>query len=92
MIVSSCGDVGPPPSRAQVPVESDYETVLSVNARRDRLDAAITLMAADSEFTEVVHRLRCLRGVSMLDGFALAVEIGDWDRYTPARPSARSWG
>ena len=64
--------------------ESDYETVLSVNARRDRLDAAITLMAADSEFTAVVHRLGCLRGVSTLTGFALAVEIGDWDRFTGA--------
>ena len=66
----------------RVTFESDYETVLSVNARRNRLDAAITLMAADSEFTAVVHRLGCLRGVSTLTGFALAVEIGDWDRFT----------
>ena len=31
--------------------DSDYETVLAVKARRDRLDAAIDEMAADSEFT-----------------------------------------
>jgi hypothetical protein len=44
--------------------------------RRDRLDAAITAMAADSGFTTVTRRLCCLRGISTLTGFALAVEIG----------------
>ena len=39
-------------------------------------------MAADSEFTPLVRRLGCLRGVSTLTGFALAVEIGDWHRFT----------
>ena len=29
-----------------------------------------------------MHRLGCLRGVSTLTGFALAVEIGDWHRFT----------
>jgi transposase len=62
--------------------ESDYEAVLMVKARRDQLDAAITTMAADSEFTPVVQRLGCLRGVSTLTGLALAVEIGDWHRFT----------
>lgn len=62
--------------------DSDYETVLAVKARRDRLDAAIAEMAADSEFTSLVHRLGCLRGISTLTGFALAVAIGDWDRFT----------
>ena len=42
--------------------ESDYDAVLTVLARRDRLDAAIEAMAADSEFTPVVRRLGCLRG------------------------------
>lgn len=62
--------------------DADYETVLGVKARRDRLDDAITQMAADSEFTDLVHRLGCLRGISTLTGFALAVEIGDWYRFT----------
>jgi transposase len=62
--------------------ESDYETVLAVTARRARLDAAITAMAGDSEFTPLVHRLACLRGVATLTAFALAVEIGDWTRFT----------
>jgi transposase len=62
--------------------ESDYETVLAVTARRDRLDQQIAAMAADSEFTPVVHRLGCLRGIATLTAFALAVEIGDWHRFT----------
>src|SRR3954452_9556289 len=62
--------------------DSDYEPVPAVKARRDRLDAAIEQMAADSEFTPLVHRLGCLRGISTLTGFALAVEIGDWHRFT----------
>jgi len=62
--------------------DSDYETVLATKARRDRLDVAIGEMAADSEFTPLVHRLGCLRGISTLTGFALAVEIGDWHRFT----------
>jgi transposase len=62
--------------------DSDYETVLAVKARRDRLDAAIEQLAADSEFTALVYRLGCLRGIGTLTGFALAVEIGDWRRFT----------
>lgn len=62
--------------------ESDYETVLAITARRDRLDAAITAMARDCEFTPIVLRLGCLRGIATLSAFALAVEIGDWRRFT----------
>ena len=47
-----------------------YETALDAMVagvhRRDRLDEAIIAMAADSEFTPVVTRLGCLRGVSTL--------------------------
>jgi transposase len=66
----------------QLTFESDYDAVLTVRARRDRLDAAIAVMAADSEFTPLVQRLGCLRGISTLTGFALAVEVGDWHRFT----------
>jgi transposase len=60
--------------------ESAYDTVLGTTDRRDRLDTAIEAMAADSEFTAVVHRLGCLRGIATLTAFGLAVEIGDWHR------------
>jgi len=62
--------------------DAAYETVLATKTRRDRLEAAIEQMAADSEFTPLVRRLGCLRGISTLTGFALAVEIGDWHRFT----------
>lgn len=46
--------------------ESNHDTVLSVAARRERLDVAITAMAADSQFTPLVRRLGCLKGNSTL--------------------------
>jgi len=67
---------------SQAALEAEYETVLQVKARRDRLDAAIEQLATDSEFDGIVRRLGCLRGVSTLTGLALAVEIGDWTRFT----------
>jgi transposase len=41
-------------------------------------------MAAASPFAPVVGRLGCLRGVSTLTAFGLAVEVGDWHRFTGA--------
>jgi transposase len=67
---------------ARLAFEAAYETVLTNSACRDRLDKAIEEMAGDSEFTPLVRRLACLRGVSTLTAFALAVEIGDWHRFT----------
>lgn len=66
----------------QLAFDSAYETMIMTGDRRDRLDAAITEMGADSEYTAVTQRLCCLRGVSTLTGFGLAVEIGDWTRFT----------
>ncbi len=39
-----------------------YDTMLATTARRDRLDAAIIQMAADSEFTPVVIRWAACAG------------------------------
>ena len=66
----------------QTTFDASYEAVIQTVARRDRLDQAIGLMAADSAFTPLVYRLGCLRGIGQLTGFALAVEITDWDRFT----------
>lgn len=65
--------------------DAAYDAVAAVIDRRDRLDTAIGAMAADSEFTPVVDRLGCLRGISTLTGFGLAVEIGDWSRRLDGR-------
>ena len=68
----------------QAAFDDAYETVVLATARRARLDAKIIALAADSEFTAMTRRLGCLRGIATLTGFALAVEIGDWERFTGA--------
>jgi len=62
--------------------DATYEAVIQSVARRDRLDTAISQMAAESQFTPLVNRLACLRGIGPLTGFALAVEITEWHRFT----------
>jgi len=62
--------------------ECSCEAVQTITARRERLDEAIMALAADCEFTPLVRRLACLRGISTLTAFGLAVEIGDWHRFT----------
>jgi len=68
----------------QAAYDADLEALALTLARRQRLDRQIAALAADSEFTAVTRRLGCLRGISTLTGFALAVEIGDWSRFTGA--------
>ena len=46
-----------------------YDTVLATTARRDRLNKAITAMAAASSYTPVATRPGCLRGVATLTAF-----------------------
>jgi hypothetical protein len=69
-------------SARQLAFDAAYETMLLTVQRRDRLDQAITAMAENSDYTVLVRRLGCLRGISTLTGFGLAVEIGDWHRFT----------
>jgi transposase len=65
-----------------VAYDSALETVLLTADRRDRLDKTIAELAADPAWSPVVTRLQCLRGVSTLTAFGLAVEVGDWTRFT----------
>jgi len=48
--------------------ESAYDAMTAVTDRRDRLDVMIASVAAGSEFTPVVNRLGCLRGISTYVG------------------------
>jgi transposase len=66
----------------QFAFDEGLDAVLTTTARRDRLDAQIVKIAAEPLWAPVVGRLGCLRGVSTLTGFGLAVEIGDWQRFT----------
>lgn len=66
----------------QMAYDAAFDAMLATVDRRDRLDAAIGQLAADSQFTATADRLQCVRGISTLTAFALAVEIGDWHRFT----------
>ena len=68
----------------QAAFDASYEAVAQAEARKKRLDQTIAATAAASEFDTTVRRLGCLRGVSTLTAFGLAVEIGDWERFTGA--------
>jgi transposase len=72
----------------RVAVGEAHGAVLVVQARRDRLDAAIGELAATSAWAPLVGRLGCLRGVGVLTSFGLAVEVGDWQRFTGATVGA----
>jgi transposase len=67
----------------QLAYDAALAALAAAEDRRDRLDEAITELAAGSRFTPIVDRLACLRGISTLTGFGLAVEIGDWRRLSP---------
>ena len=69
-------------SALQATFDSNHEAMLLTRDRRDRLDTEIEEMAENSPYTPMVRRLGCLRGISTLTGFGLAVEIGDWQRFT----------
>jgi transposase len=64
--------------------DAELEAMLLTVDRRNRLDHAITEMAVTGEHAALVRRLGCLRGVSVLTAFGLAVEVGDWHRFTGA--------
>ena len=62
--------------------EAAYEAVVMAEDRRARLDRAIAAMAQDPAWSPMVARLGCLRGIDTLTALGLAVEIGDWRRFT----------
>jgi transposase len=72
------------PSGLRIAFDEADGAVLAVQARRDRLDAAIVELAMTPPWALLVGRLGCLRGIGVLTGFGLAVEIGDWQRFTGA--------
>jgi hypothetical protein len=75
----------------QMAYDIAYAAVVPTVGRRDRLEEVIAVMAADSPYTPVATRLGCLRGVSTLTAFGLAVEAGSGNGCLGAR-SARSSG
>ncbi|MDI3213831.1 IS110 family transposase [Arthrobacter sp. AL12] len=66
----------------QAACEAGLETAELTLDLRNRLDAKITALAATDRYAPVVRALMCLRGISVLTAVGLAVEIGDWTRFT----------
>lgn len=66
-------------------LEEYLEGVRSLKLRRDRLDAAIAERAAAPDLAPVVSALRCIRGISTVTAFSVAVEVGDFSRFPTAR-------
>jgi transposase len=65
---------------------NDYlHAVDLVDRRIEALDVAVREIAAEGPWTPLVAKLRCLRGIDTLTGFALAVEIGDFNRFNTAQ-------
>ncbi|MFN8082177.1 MAG: transposase [Kineosporiaceae bacterium] len=68
-----------------------YDAVLTLTARRDRLDRQIAETAASPRWQPIVSRLSAIRGIADPTGLGLAVEIGDWERFTGAEHRAYGW-
>ena len=47
-----------------------------------RIDQQVAATAAACPYTAVINALMCLRGIQLTTAFGLAVEIGDWTRFT----------
>lgn len=66
----------------QAAYDAALEAVVMAEHRRARLEQAIASLALDPAWHPIVVRLGCLRGVDVLTALGLAVEIGDWHRFT----------
>lgn len=64
--------------------ESSLQAILFATSRLAQLDTDLGPIVKASPYADLVARLGCLRGISTLTGFGLAVEIGDWHRFTGA--------
>ncbi len=66
----------------QFAYEADVEQAELLAAQVKRIDSQVGATAKACEYTPVVDALMCLRGIDVTTGFGLAVEIGDWTRFT----------
>jgi transposase len=73
------------PYPAQQQAFDDYlHAVDLVDRRVDALERAIAEAAEQGPWSQLVGRLRCLRGVDTLTALGIAVEIGDLSRFATA--------
>lgn len=69
------------PAAAQT-LEAAIELEVILLAHLNRLEVLIAEHAQNCEYTAVINALKCFRGIDTTTAFGLAVEIGDWTRFT----------
>ena len=68
--------------RCSSPIEADVEQAELLAAHLARIDKHVAATAAACRYSPVIDALMCLRGIQVTTAFGLAVEIGDWTRFT----------
>lgn len=66
----------------QLTLDADTELVAMLLAHLKRLESQITGQARTFKCAEVIAALMCFRGVDITTSDGLAVEFGDWTRFT----------
>jgi transposase len=69
---------------AQLVLRDYLASVEAMVIRRDELERRISELVPGSPWSELVPRLRCLRGIDTLSAVGLCAEVGDFERF--ARP------
>jgi hypothetical protein len=58
--------------------------VVQIDRRIQALEQAIDLLAKDGPHSELIARLRCMRGIDTLTAIGLVAEVGDFHRFKSA--------
>lgn len=66
----------------QLAFDAELESLELLAAHLARLEKSVAELAQHCDYTPVINALMCLRGISTTTAFGLAVEIGDWTRFT----------
>lgn len=66
----------------QFTYDADVEQAELLAAQLKRIDQRVAVAARDCEYAQVIDALMCLRGIQVTTAFGLAMEIGDWTRFT----------
>jgi transposase len=66
----------------QFTFEADVEQAELLAGHLKRIDKQVAATAPACRYGPVIDALMCLRGTRITTGFGLAVEIGDWTRFT----------
>lgn len=69
----------------QMVFEEYLEAIRFLELKKDRLDEAIFERSKKEDISATVAALSCIRGISTLTAFTIAVEIGDFSRFSNAR-------